>query len=161
MTIYHLCSPKQLVTNHWPLITSYLLLIASLLFTSCAERVTIVDKFDGNSTLTWVLESDELGQTVIQDGNLVFSIPAAEVARYVAADGLIVGNFVAEVEVMQIDGSTNSGYGMLFRIQETGIEAAKQFYRFNITGNGRFMVERRTAERGWERLTNELSLIHI
>lgn len=142
-------------SGHWSLPTCHFLLVTFLLVTGCAERVTVVDKFDGNSTLTWVLESDEQGQTTIQDGKLAFSIPASGVARYVAADGLIAADFVAEVEVMQISGSMNSGYGMLFRIQETGLQPAAQFYRFNVTGNGLFMVERRTATAGWERLTDE------
>lgn len=134
------------------MITTGLLIIA-LLETSCAERVIVEDKFDGASPLVWKLESDEQGQTAIQDGQLTFSIPAAGVARYVAAEGLVAENFVAQVEVMQLSGSTNSGYGMVVRVQDVA-EIAPQFYRFDITGNGRFMVERRMAANGWERLTN-------
>ena len=125
------------------------LLVLTLLTIGCAERVTLEDKFDGSSTINWVLESDEQGQTAIQDGQLIFTLPASGVARYVAADGLIVGNFVAEVEVLQLDGSTNSSYGIIFRQQD-----ANQFYRFDVTGNGRFVVERRTAGGGWQRLTD-------
>lgn len=125
------------------------LLITVLFITGCTERVTLVDKFDGSSTINWILESDEQGQTAIQDGRMIFTIPASGVARYVAAEGLIVGNFVAEVEVLQLEGSTNSSYGMIFRQQD-----ASQFYRFDVTGNGRFMVERRTAGGSWERLTD-------
>ena len=121
-----------------------------ILFAGCAERVTLVDKFDGNSTLNWVLESDELGQTVIDSGQLKFTIPAAGVARYSTAEGVIGGNFVAEVETIQLAGSTNAGYGMLFRMN-----GSDQFYRFNITGNGYYMVEKRVAGGEWVRLTND------
>ncbi|MFK7801603.1 MAG: hypothetical protein AB8G95_08235 [Anaerolineae bacterium] len=145
MTIYDLrFSPKRLASG---------LLVTLLLITGCTERVVVEDKFDGRSPLVWKLESDEQGQTAIQDGQLTFSIPAAGVARYVAAEGLIVGDFVAQVEVMQLAGSKNSGYGMVFRMQDV-LSTTPQFYRFDITGNGRFMVEKRTAENGWERLTD-------
>jgi hypothetical protein len=127
-----------------------ILVLAFFVLAGCTERVTLVDKFDGRSSLTWLLESDENGQTSIQDEQLTFSIPASGVARYAAVENMIIGDFVAEVEVMQISGSINSGYGMVFRIQDSN-----QFYRFDITGNGRFMVEKRTAAGGWERLTDE------
>ena len=121
-----------------------------LLLLGCGERIIIVDKFDGNSSIQWLLESDELGQTGIQNGELVFSIPAAGVARYATAQGIIAGNFIAEVEVIQRGGSTNSGYGMLIRVQDN-----QQFYRFDVTGNGYYMVEKRSAGGGVERLSQD------
>ncbi len=120
------------------------------LLLGCAERITVEDKFDGGSSINWLLESDELGQTLIDGGQMLFVIPEPGIARYATAEGVVGGNFVAEVETIQLDGSTNSGYGLLFRMQDPG-----QFYRFNITGNGYYLVEKRTADGGWERLTND------
>ncbi len=131
-------------------VLAVVLLATSLLLLGCGERVTYVDKFDGNSTITWILEADELGRAQLEGGQLQFNIPGAGVARYARADGVTVGNFVAEVEVTQQAGSTNAGYGMLFRLQDT-----ESFYRFNVTGNGYYMVEKRTAGGDWLRLTND------
>lgn len=128
----------------------FLLLAVSLLLLGCRERITYVDKFDGNSTISWILEADEMGSTQYEGGQLQFSIPAAGVARYARAEGLDASNFVTEVEVTQLAGSTNAGYGLLFRLQDT-----ESFYRFNITGNGYYMVEKRSAGGNWVRLTND------
>ncbi len=128
----------------------FVVLATSVLLFGCGERVTYIDKFDGNSTISWILEADELGSTQYEGGQLQFNIPAAGVARYARAEGLVADNFVAEVEVTQLAGSTNAGYGLLFRLQDT-----ESFYRFNITGNGYYMVEKRSAGGNWVRLTND------
>jgi len=48
-----------------------------------------------------------------------------------------------------LQGDLGSSYGVLFRMQDT-----TRFYRFEITGDGMFMVERRDGESGWTRFVD-------
>jgi hypothetical protein len=55
-------------------------------------------------------------------------------------------DFVLDVEARQISGALDNSYGVLVRMQNY-----TQFYRFEITGNGTYMIERRNADGSWLR----------
>src|SRR5690606_7050909 len=77
-------------------------------------------------------------------------------------DGGLAGQTFATVALeggaTLLAGGTDSTYGVLLRLAGPG-----QFYRFDITGNGLFVVERYDEGGGWTRLTDdwqESALLH-
>ena len=67
--------------------------------------------------------------------------------QYAALDSAIFGDLALEVDVIQRSGPADSSYGVLFRMQD-----GQQFYRFDITGNGLYVIERRSSDGTWTRL---------
>jgi hypothetical protein len=56
-------------------------------------------------------------------------------------------DFVLEIDAQQTSGNPDSSYGVLFRMQDDS-----QFYRFEITADGHFMLERRNGDGTWTRM---------
>ncbi len=67
--------------------------------------------------------------------------------QYAALDGAIFGDLALEVDVAQRSGPADSSYGVIFRMQD-----GQQFYRFDITGNGLYVIERHNSDGTWTRL---------
>ena len=97
-------------------------------------------------------EQDESGSTAIVNEQLVVTITTPNTMQYSALENAVFGDFVLEVDAWQRSGPPESSYGILFRIQD-----GQQFYRFDVTGSGLFMVERRNADETWTRLIPEWS----
>ncbi len=122
------------------------------------EDVIFADDFSPATVGKWQLEGDERGQSLLQDGQLIIEVNDANTVQYVALAEQSFANFALEVDATLLAGSTDSTYGVLFRM--TGPD---QFYRFDITGNGLFVVERYDEGGGWTRLTDdwqESALLH-
>ncbi|MDX1615962.1 MAG: hypothetical protein R3300_16735, partial [Candidatus Promineifilaceae bacterium] len=106
------------------------------------------DSFAEAASGAWLLETDEDGRSEIVDGALVITVDVPNTIQFATLTEAEFADFVAEVDVVQLQGDLQSSYGLLFRMQEDG-----RFYRFDITGDGRYIVEQRTISGEWRRLT--------
>lgn len=105
------------------------------------------DSFIPGQTSNWLFEQDELASTGIANEQLVISIAAPNTIQYAMLPDKTFSDFILEVDAWQRSGSLESSYGVLFRMQD-----GQQFYRFDITGNGLYMIERRGEDGIWTRL---------
>lgn len=108
------------------------------------------DEFIPGQTANWLLEQDDVGSTAVVNDQLVITVAAPNTIQYATLTDRAFGDFVLEVDAWQRGGAPESSYGVLFRIQEDG-----RFYRFDITGNGLYMIERRDTDGTWTRLLRE------
>lgn len=133
------------------------LCLLSLFLSGCVEvpqtlirpDAFIQDSFSDASVGNWRLESDRSGENRIEDGQLKIVIDQPQTVQYATLEAQTFSDFAVEVETIQLTGSPNSSYGILFRLSpEAG------FYRFEITSNGLFVVEKHTLD-GTERLSDD------
>lgn len=106
-----------------------------------------LDEFIPGRTGNWLLEGDALGSTAIVNEQLVITVAAPNTIQYTALPDYTFADFVLEVDVWQRAGPLDSSYGVLFRMVD-----GQQFYRFEINGNGQYLIERRDADGVWTRL---------
>lgn len=137
-----------------PYLTRTRLLTASLFFlllclTACQPKTLVADDFTEADLDRWFLEGDSAGVASIADGRLVIQINQANIMQFATLRQPLMEDFVLQVDATLINGSVNSTYGVLFRMQEGGA-----FYRFELTGNGRWLIEKRTRDQSWIRLTD-------
>jgi hypothetical protein len=107
----------------------------------------ILEEFGPGQTGNWILEQDDLGSTAIVNEQLVITVASPNTMQFSTLEGMTFGDFALEVDVYQRSGPPEGSSGILFRMQDSG-----RFYRFEITGNGLFMVERRDSDGSWTRL---------
>jgi hypothetical protein len=112
--------------------------------------VLYADEFAPETMGKWELEGDERGQATVQDEQLVIEIHEPNTVQYVTLAEQSFTNFALEVDATLLAGSTDSTYGVLFRMS-----GPEQFYRFDITGNGLFVVERYDQGGSWTRLSDD------
>jgi hypothetical protein len=105
------------------------------------------DSFVPGQTGNWLFEQDESASTGIANEQLAITITSPNTIQYVTLDGYTFTDFALEVDAWQRSGPVESSYGVLFRMVD-----GNQFYRFDITGNGLYIVERRDADGRWTRL---------
>jgi hypothetical protein len=105
------------------------------------------DDFAAGQTGNWFLEGDELGNTAIVNEQLVVTVKTANTMQFATLQQQTFSDFVLEIDARQASGNPDSSYGILFRMQDDS-----QFYRFEITGDGHFMLERRNGDGTWTRL---------
>lgn len=111
---------------------------------------TLREEFIPGRTGNWLLEQDAVGSTAVVNEQLVITVDAPHTMQYATLTDRTFNDFVLEVDAWQRAGAPESSYGVLFRVGEDG-----QFYRFDITGNGLYMVERRAVDGTWTRLVRE------
>lgn len=111
--------------------------------------VLVKDAFLPGQTGQWLTERDGRGQSYVADEALYIALAEPSMAQYAALQEPLLEDFVLEVDVTQTEGSPNSSYGVLFRLQTN-----EEFYRFDITGTGLFVVEKQYAGGQWQRFTN-------
>ncbi len=112
-----------------------------------ASSSDFTDAFVPGQTGDWQLEQDELGSAAVVNEELVLTIAAPNTIQYASLQEKAFGDFALEVDATQRAGPAESSYGILFRMQNDG-----QFYRFDITGNGLYMIERHQSDGTWTRL---------
>lgn len=112
-----------------------------------ASSGDFADTFAPGQTGSWLFEQDELGSTAIVNEQLVITLAAPNTIQYATLDGQTFGDFALEVDATQRAGPAESSYGVLFRMVD-----GHQFYRFEITGNGLYMIERHNDDGTWTRL---------
>jgi hypothetical protein len=108
---------------------------------------TYQDSFIPGETGNWLFEQDELASTAIVNEQLVITVTAPNTVQYSTLGDRTFGDFAVEVDAWQRSGPVESSYGILFRMVDGG-----QFYRFDITGNGLYIIERRDPDGKWTRL---------
>lgn len=138
-----------------------LALAAVLLVTACSgsvaepaadesdEDLLFGDAFNADDAGPWVVEGDEFGSTAIQDGRMIIDVSQPGSMQYSALEDPSFADFDLVVEAQLIEGDREATYGLLFRLA-----GPEQFYRFEITGDGRYVVERRDVGETWRRLAD-------
>jgi hypothetical protein len=108
------------------------------------------DDFGPATSARWRTEADASGSAGVVNEQMVIELNTPNVMQYVSlAEGLFA-DFAVEVDATLLAGSADSSYGVLLRLNDVG-----QFYRFEITGSGLYVVERRNADGTWARLVPE------
>jgi 3-keto-disaccharide hydrolase len=101
------------------------------------EKPLYRDEFVIGQTGSWKLESDENGSTTIVPEQLLIEINNPDLVQYATLKDIQLSDFMLEVDGRILSGSPQSSYGVLFRMQ-----GPEQFYRFEITGDGTYLLER-------------------
>lgn len=104
------------------------------------------DEFVSGETGSWLMEGDEVGRAAIIGEQLFVEIDEPHTIHYVTLEEPTFDDFELELDATQIAGDLESSFGVIFRLQEPA-----QFYRFDITGSGLFVVERHDLDGGWTR----------
>ena len=136
-----------------------ILLLSLLFLIACADAtgvpgasgadVIFSDGFVPGQMGNWVMEGDNAGQTAVINERLVIELADNSIMQFTTLPDQTFDNFILEVDAQLLEGDLGSSYGVLFRMQDT-----TRFYRFEITGDGLFMVERRDGESGWTRFVD-------
>ncbi|MCA9946174.1 MAG: DUF1080 domain-containing protein [Anaerolineales bacterium] len=146
--------------THKILLRNFIILLGILLgLAACADAtgvpgaagpdVLYADGFVPGETGNWVVEGDNAGQTSFINEKLVIDLAENNIMQFTTLPDMTFDNFILEVDAQLVAGDLGSSYGVLFRMQDT-----TRFYRFEITGDGLFVVERRDGEAGWTRLVD-------
>jgi hypothetical protein len=136
-------------------VRGFLLLIWLCCLPACGQgqrddNILYQDQFAPTQLTNWLLEGDAQGRTMIMNEQLVIQVDAANTIQFATLQEPAFSDFVLEVDAQLLAGSLDSSFGVLFRQDENG-----RFYRFVITGNGLFMLERRNGDGSWTRLLEE------
>lgn len=113
-------------------------------------QVLFSDQFIAGQTGRWLLEQDELTSAEISSEQLVLTVNEPNTIQFATLQEPIFSDFVVEVDGRQRAGSPDSSYGVLFRLQDP-----QRFYRFSITGNGLYVIERHNPDNTWTRLVQD------
>jgi hypothetical protein len=112
--------------------------------------VIFADSFIAGETGNWLVEGDDAGRTAVLNEQLIISLEDPNLLQYTALNEPIFADFALEVDIIQLAGDLESSYGVLFRMQN-----AAQFYRFDITGNGMYLLERHNSDGTWTRFLDD------
>lgn len=141
---------------------SFLFVVACFLFialpacggseAASVEDATVIfrDEFTPGEMGAWQVEGDDVGQTAVIDQKLVIAIEQPHTMQYTTLQEPVVTDFSLEVDAQQLSGNPESSYGILARMR-----GADQFYRFEITSNGLYMVERHNADGTWSQYLDD------
>ncbi len=105
------------------------------------------DEFAAGEMGNWLVEGDALARTAVLNEQLLIAIDAPNLVQFSTLQTPTFADFVLEVDASQVAGDAESSFGVLFRVQDP-----TQFYRFEITGNGLYMIERHNADNTWTQL---------
>ena len=108
------------------------------------EDALFFDAFSPDSTGPWLLEGDDVGRTAVINQELIIAIDQPNTFQFTTLSEPLFTDFILEVEVRQLAGTPESSFGVLARMQNND-----QFYRFDITGSGLYMVQWRNANGSW------------
>lgn len=108
------------------------------------------EEFILGQTGIWSLESDDVGSSAIVPEHMVIELNASNQIQYSKLNEPIFSNFTLEVDGQLVGGSPSSTYGVMFRM-----ESPQEFYRFEITGDGMYILERHDADGSWVRQSED------
>jgi hypothetical protein len=112
--------------------------------------VVYADTFAAGQTGDWLVEGDDAGRTAVLNEQLIITVQEPNLLQYATLNEPLFADFVLEVDATQLAGDLESSYGLLFRMQGPG-----QFYRFDITGNGLYVLERHNSDGTWTRFLDD------
>jgi hypothetical protein len=115
-----------------------------------AGRTLYRDEFVQGFTGSWQLEHDDLGSSVIVPEQMLIELNAPNLVQYAMLEEPAFSDFALEVEAGLDHGSPSSTYGILFRMQ-----GPQEFYRFAVTADGMYIVERHNLDGSIARFTND------
>lgn len=115
-----------------------------------AENVIFHEEFVGGQMAEWQLEGDAQGQSSVVNEQLLIDLKASNLMQFVALPSQTFQDFVLEVDARQVNGDLSNSYGVLFRMQDPN-----RFYRFELTGDGKYMFERRNGDGSWTRFVRD------
>jgi hypothetical protein len=118
--------------------------------TATPDDVLFFDNFSVGTSGNWQTEADEQGRTAIENGQMVVAVNAENTLQYTTLRDEIFDDFILDVDVSAIEGAAENSFGILFRMQNPS-----EFYRFDITGDGKYMIERSDAGGSWTRYLND------
>ena len=107
------------------------------------------DDFSSDGAGRWLLEADEFGSTALQDGRLLIEVGQAGTLQYTALEEPTFADFDLTVDAELVAGDREATYGLLFRMA-----GPESFYRFELTGDGRYVVESHESDGSWRRLVD-------
>lgn len=141
----------------WPRLFRYgWLLLLLIALPACTQAdpdtsdILFQDQFRPAQLTNWLLEGDAIGRSLLLNEQLVIQIDAPNTMQYATLIEPTFSDFVLEVDAQLLSGPEESSYGVLFRQDEDG-----RFYRFQITGTGFYVLERRSGDGSWARLTDD------
>lgn len=108
------------------------------------------EDFLPGQTAAWVLEEDDTARAVLFEGQLQIGIDAPQLIHYATLAEPSFTDFALEIDVTQVSGDLQSSADILFRIR-----SPEEFYRFGITGNGLWIVERHGPGGTWTRFVDD------
>jgi hypothetical protein len=111
------------------------------------EAALYQENFAPAQTGNWVLEGDEAARTLMQGEQLLIQVDAPGVIQFATLASPTFSDLALEVDARRTAGAAESTYGVLWRMQDE-----TRFYRFAVTGNGLFMVERHDGDGRWTQL---------
>lgn len=98
----------------------------------------------------WQIEGDAVGRTAVVDEQLTIEINAPQTLQFTTLTEPTFTDFTLELDARLLRGDLQGSYGVLFRVV-----APNQFYRFDITGDGKYMVERHNPDGTWTRFVDD------
>lgn len=125
-------------------------------FTACTNspeasaNILFQDQFAAGQTGAWIVEGDAMGRTSILDERLLIEINEPRTMQFATLEDPLFTDFDLSVDTRILEGDIRGTLGILFRVQDPN-----QFYRFEITGDGLSIVERRNADGTWTRLVED------
>jgi hypothetical protein len=132
-------------------------LLFLLLLAACAavpgslpENVIFHEEFVGGQMADWQLEGDAQGQSSVVNEQLLIDLKESNLMQFVALPSQTFQDFILEVDARQVNGDLSNSYGVLFRMQDP-----TRFYRFELTGDGKYMFERRNEDGSWTRFVQD------
>ncbi len=135
--------------------------LVAILFVGCSNspissetvndpNVLYYDDFSPSNVGRWRIEGDYLGSTAIEGEQLTIEVKSPNTIQYATLEDPAFSDFELEVDATLVDGASNSTFGVLFRIQDSG-----EFYRFELMNDGHYMIERFGGEDNWIRLVDD------
>lgn len=135
--------------------------IVMLFLVACSDATFTTDPADDPSVIyhddfspetagLWLVEQDDLGSTNLNGEQLVISVLSPNTVQYTTLQEPEFSDFKLEIDATLVEGASNSTYGVLFRIQDTG-----EFYRFELMSDGHYIVERHDGNNVWSRLVDD------
>jgi len=140
-------------------INFFLIIVTALLVSACdavevplpgAKKTLFHDEFVQGFSGDWKLEKDDLGSTTIVPEQLLIELNAPNLIQYATLSEPTFSDFSLEVEAGLNNGSLASTYGVFFRMQ-----GPQEFYRFAISGDGMYILERHDLNGQTVRFTDD------
>ena len=125
-----------------------------LLLVACSGQadatVLFEDEFVVGQSGNWITEGDVVGKTAVIDERLLIQIDQPNTMQFATLEDPLFTDFDLTVDARLLAGDVESSYGILFRMQDL-----QQFYRFEVTGTGLYVIERRNVDGTWLRLVQD------
>jgi hypothetical protein len=129
-----------------------LFILFSPVLAACGPALTPLPYTDDFSTADggWKTAREEALKIEVQDGALHFTIDDLDTIAWSTPKDQRFGDFVLDVDAVQVDGPNDNSYGVIFRYQDD-----RNFYRFDISGDGYFAVFKR-KDGAWSKVQDYL-----